>query len=543
MKVYEAVARAISDATDSPIFGLMGDGNMDLMVEFAERHRRTLVHARHEQNAVAMADGYARFSGRPGLGSVTQGPGLTNTATSLTVARHHRSPVLLLAGQTSLGDMHNPQRLDQGAFTTATAGAGVVIENEKMVAPALDAVFRHLHAGLGPFVLNLPYNVQTTDLSDDWSYARPSAPMASEPEEAAVDRAADLLLQAERPAILAGRGAVLAGADAVIGELATALGAPIASSLVAKGICSDHPFAVWVSGGLGQGIAEEALSDCDILLAVGASLNQWTTNHGELVRNRKIIQIDADPTAFGAYASPTLALLGDARLTTQRLCGAVRRRGGKAHAQPRLPGLSRRQDYADAENGHVDPRRALDVLQDVLPPDRIIVADGGHSAQAICQKLTVRNPRDWAYSFDFACIGQGLGLAIGACFARPGQRVTLVTGDGSLMMNMADLDTAVRYDLPLTIIILNDEGFGQERHTLGHKGLPERHARYASPDFAKLAESLGGRGRRLEGRPGLNELRSWVRDDEHSGGLIMLDIPINGAVELPVSQELVRHIH
>jgi len=94
-KVYEAVAQAVSAAADGPLFGLMGDGNMDLMVEFAERRGRRLVHVRHEQKAVAMADGYARFSGRLGLCSVTQGPDLINTATSLTVARHHRSPDII----------------------------------------------------------------------------------------------------------------------------------------------------------------------------------------------------------------------------------------------------------------------------------------------------------------------------------------------------------------------------------------------------------------------------------------------------------------
>src|SRR6185312_12377403 len=159
-KIYEVVTRAVAEMADGPVFALMGDGNMELLVSFAERCGRQIVHARHEQYAAAMADGYARFSGAMGICSVTQGPGLTNTATSLTVARTHRSPVLLLAGQTSLGDVHNPQRLDQQAFTAATAGAGAVVESARMLKPALDAALVHLSAGRGPFVLSLPHDVQ-----------------------------------------------------------------------------------------------------------------------------------------------------------------------------------------------------------------------------------------------------------------------------------------------------------------------------------------------------------------------------------------------
>jgi acetolactate synthase-1/2/3 large subunit len=543
-KIYDAVTYAISATVEGPIFALMGDGNMELLVSFAERRGRQIVHARHEQNAVAMADGYARFSGGTGLCSVTQGPGLTNTATSLTVARHHRSPVLLLGGQTSLGDMHNPQRLDQQAFTTATAGAGAVVENSRMLRDALDAAFGHLNAGRGPFVLNLPHDVQDAEAPPDWSYKPIPPPSASLPAHTAIERAADILVDAKHPAILGGYGAVRAGADQAIGDLARELGAPIAGSLLAKGLCSNLPLAVGVSGGLGEGIAGEALEECDVLLAIGSSLNQWTTEFGALTRNRTIIQIDRDPGAFGAHVPPTLALVGDARLTTEALCSTVRQKRGSGAPQSRssVPRRPRPDGYID-DGGELDPRRVLDLLDEILPSDRIVVTDGGHSAQAICQRMTVGDPRNWAYSFDFGCIGQGLGLAIGACFARPGRRVTLITGDGSLMMALADLDTAARYELPLTVIVLNDAGFGQERHTLSHKGMPSYHANYCAPDFARLTESIGGIGHRLQGHRGLAELRSLMGTPRPAEGLLLLDIPINPAVELPISQELVRHIH
>jgi acetolactate synthase I/II/III large subunit len=544
-KVYEAVARAISDEMRGPVFGLLGDGNLELMVEFAERFGRPLVHARHEQNAVAMADGYARFSNHPGLCSVTQGPGLTNTATSLTVARHHHSPVLLLAGQSALGDVHNAQRLDQIGFSALTAGAGAVVEDARALAPVLESAFRHLHADRGPFVINLPHNVQEVELGEDWSWHSGAASTASEPDPEEVDRAADWLASAKQPANIAGQGAVRADADLAISNLSTYLGAPIASSLPAKGFCSSHPLAVGVSGGLGEGIADQALKNCDVLVAIGTSLNQWTTRFGEIGQHAKIVQIDHDASAFGTYLPPDLSLLGDARLTTEKLYAAVQQRTAARSRDrwPKLPSRARISEYVDAKDGSVDPRRALAALDQALSVDRIVVADGGHCVQATCQYLSVHDPRNWAYSFDFGCIGQGLGLALGACFARPGRRVTLITGDGAFMMGLADLDTAVRYQLPLTVIVLNDNGLGQERHSLEHKGLPGKHAQQSAPDFAQLASSLGGHGVRIHGARALEQLRGHLETAEASGGLWMFDIPINGGVTLPVSTEITQHMH
>ncbi len=545
MKVYEAIARAVSDTVRGPVFGLMGDGNLDLLAEFADRCGRTVVHTRHEQHAVAMADGYSRFSGEVGLCSVTQGPGLTNTATSLAVARHHHSPALLLAGQSSLGDVHNAQRLDQLAFATVTAGAAAVVDDVRALVPVLTTAFRHLEAGRGPFVLNLPNNVQRLDLPDGWRFAAGLSPAAGLADPDAVKRAADMLARAQQPAILAGRGAVRANADAVIARLSSHLGAPITGSLLAKGLCSGHPLTFGVSGGLGEGAADEVLKSCDVLLAIGASLNQWTTTFRELIGNAKVIQIDEDPAAFDYYTPVALALLGDARLATEQIYETLQQQTETKINKAANPVVrqARSRDYTHGDDGSLDPRCVLDLLNDFLPPDRILVADGGHCVQATCQRMSVANPRNWAYSFDFGCIGQGIGLAIGGCFARPGHRVTLITGDGAFMMGLADVDTAARYRLPLSIIILNDGAFGQERHTLERKGLSARHAMQPAPDFVQLASGLGGRGYRIEGSQGLDDLRAYLGEVDAQTGLLVLDVAINGAVELPVSGEIARHMH
>jgi acetolactate synthase-1/2/3 large subunit len=154
--------------------------------------------------------------------------------------------------------------------------------------------------------------------------------------------------------------------------------------------------------------------------------------------------------------------------------------------------------------------------------------------------LKVRSPENWNYTIDFGALGQGLATAIGAAFARPGRRVYHLTADGEFMMSLSDFHTAVRYSLPMTVIILNDQGFGQERHDLEHKNLPIKYAMQSSPDFAKLAEGFGARGFRFDTPTSLSGLAAALLSAESFEGPTVLDIRINGSYESPVSQEIAK---
>jgi acetolactate synthase-1/2/3 large subunit len=210
VKVFQAISHALKSENVQLAFALMGDANQNLIVDLAERHGVQIVNFRHEQNAVAAADGYARFSDEKlGVAIVTMGPGLTNTATSLATAKAHRSPVLVLAGAASLGELRNPQRFDQLSFSQLLAGAGGMLESPNSLAIRLDQALGHVRRHLGPFVLNLPGNIQNADTPKDWSYQpgyggyQPSLPAGG-----TLDAATRILAGARSPAVLAGRGAV-----------------------------------------------------------------------------------------------------------------------------------------------------------------------------------------------------------------------------------------------------------------------------------------------------------------------------------------------
>jgi thiamine pyrophosphate-dependent acetolactate synthase large subunit-like protein len=548
MKVLEALAAAIAAEDIDHIFAVMGDANQDIIVELCEKHGLKYVHAHHETAAVGMADGYSRFTGKIGLASTTQGPGYTNATTSLVLARLHRSPVLMLAGHASLRDPYNPQGMvDQHAMAKLTAEATVKIDHANSIDYCLGESFRQLKARKGPFVLNMPQDVQHSVLPDqNWTY-RPmyKAKVLQPPRPEDVAEAAKIVAGAKRPTILCGLGAAQAKAEPEVRKLAEYLGAPVATTLYAAGFCSQYPLYLGISGGLGSDLTVDTLAESDVMIVVGASLNEWTTHFGKILENgKKIIQIDDREDAFGWFARITVGLEADAKVAVTALLDRLRE-GGKPGRQPdaeTVQIIKQRKPPAIAydDGKTVDPRRVAAYLEDKLPKrDRILVFDGGHSAMVTCQTMSSPSADNWALGLDFGAIGQGLSIALGACFARPGKRVTHLTADASFIMNVSDFHTAVSHNLPLTVFVFNDNAVGQERHDLFHKGFPTKYAEVAQPDFEKLAVGFGAKGFRVDRPDDFREIDKALAVED---GPVIVNVRINGDVELPVSWEIAQHL-
>jgi thiamine pyrophosphate-dependent acetolactate synthase large subunit-like protein len=548
MKVLEALAEAIAAEGIDHIFAVMGDANQDIIVELCENHGLKYVHAHHETTAVGMADGYSRFAGKIGLASTTQGPGYTNATTSLVLARLHRSPVLMLAGHASLRDPYNPQGMvDQQAMAKLTAEATVKIDHADNVDYCLGEAFRQLKARKGPFVLNMPQDVQHSVVpGQKWTYSPMyKAKILQPPRSEDIADAAKIMAGAKRPTILCGLGAAQGKAEPEVRKLAEYLGAPLATTLYAAGFCSQYPLYLGISGGLGSDLTVDTLAESDVMIVVGASLNEWTTHFGKILENgKKIIQIDDREDAFGWFARITVGLVADAKVAVAALLERLKE-DGKPGRQPdagtaqkikqrKAPAIS----YDDGK--WVDPRRVAAYLEDKLPKrDRILVFDGGHSAMVTCQAMSSPSADNWALGLDFGAIGQGLSIALGACFARPGKRVTHLTADASFIMNVSDFHTAVSHNLPLTVVVFNDNAVGQERHDLVHKGFPTKYAEVAQPDFEKLAVAFGAKGFRVNRPDDFAEIDKALAVED---GPVVVNVRINGDVELPVSWEIAQHL-
>ncbi|MFJ6895152.1 thiamine pyrophosphate-binding protein [Streptomyces hokutonensis] len=535
LSVREVVADSVASSGADTVFALMGAANQELVRDLEERCRLRLVHARHEAGAVGMADGYARFSGRLGVATVTAGPGVTNTATSLAVARAHCSPVLLLAGDTPAGDVRNPQYFEQDSFTRLCAGAGGRLGHPGELAGLLRSATDALSADL-PFALHLPVDVQekpaeTLEAVSLRGSADPGN--AAEPAETEVAKAVQLLAVARRPVVLAGRGAL--EARDVLAELAQSLGAPLVTTLRAAGLFAGNPLEAGVAGAMGDGRALRLLESADLVVAAGTSLHPLAASpHGICQGSPVLVRIDTAPhLGAGGYGAD---LRADTRVGVGRLLRRLAARGSTGPT-PSTPGGT-----SDSSAGRTEDRRtgagvhpldALEELRDLLPEQRLLVIGGGHAALSACQLLPARAPRDFTcVSTDFGAIGQSLPVAIGACFARPGRRVFNVTADGELMMSLAEFHTAVRYRLPLTVVVLNDHGFGQERHNLHRAGRSTHHANHPTPDLASFARAMGATGYRVTHPDELLHLRQAFN---HQRGVVLIDIHIDPSYLNPAS--------
>jgi acetolactate synthase I/II/III large subunit len=525
--VRETLVDALVDLGIDTVFALMGAANQDLICDLVERAGIRVVHGYHEAAVVSMADGYTRFSGRSGCATVTAGPGLSNTATALAVAAHHRSPVLLLAGDIDVHQQDHPQQMDQHAFARLLCKGSTVRTEwdlERILVEACE-VLQSSH----PYVLNLPTNVQSRTLSDGSASQVLPAHHRRCPAPELLTNAVDLLISASRPAILAGRGAVIAAAGPVLHDLAEILGAPLATTLPAHGLFTGHPLNAGVGGALGDGRANRVLARCDVLLAVGTSLHPLAVP--TLSEEARVIHVDTNEATLARGPADCLSVHGDAALSAQALYDCLRGRIVLPREVDRMllaaltpEGGEQPSAYLDTEFT-VDPRHALAELVRLLPPQSSIVIGGGHAALTACQILPAATPTRWtSVSTDFATIGQALPVAIGACWADPDRRVVHVTGDGELMMSFGELHTAVRYGLPLTVVVLNDTGYGQERHDLKGKGRPTGYADHPTPDFAAIARCMGAAGYRIDTPASLDQLQTALA---HRNGLVLVDVRIN----------------
>jgi thiamine pyrophosphate-dependent acetolactate synthase large subunit-like protein len=529
--VSDAVGAALARLGVDTVFGLVGSGNFRVTAALCADGAR-FHSARHEGGAIAMADGWARVSGRTGMCSVHQGPGLTNTLTGLAEAAKSRTPLLVLAADTPAAALRSNFRIDQAALV---ASVGAVPDRIHGPATAVEDAARAL-ATAGrerrPVVLMLPLDVQAQDAPEAEPPPAPAPIAPPVPAPAALDAAAALLAEAERPLIVAGRGAALARARDVLEALGARTGALLATSAPAHGLFAGLPYALGISGGFATPLAAELLPQADVIVAAGARLNHWTTRHGALIGpGAQIVQIDTEPDAIGAHHAPAVALLGDVVEAARALAERVPQRTGW-----RTPALAatiarrrwRDEPYADAPRaGRIDPRTLTRALDDRLPAERTVAIDSGHFMGWPAMDLPVPDARSWVFSNGFQAVGLGLATAIGASLARPDRLTVAALGDGGTLMAAAELESAARLTRRLLVVVYDDAAYGAEVHHFAGGDRPLDSVRFPDADIAALARAAGLDGATVRGVDDLDVVTRWLDAPERP---LLLDAKVDPGV-------------
>ncbi len=339
--VADVVGLTIASHGVRNAFGVLGSGNL-IVTNALARGGTRFHHARHECGAVCMADGYARVSGQVGVASVHQGPGLTNMMTGLAEAAKSRTPLLVLAGETPAAAVSSNFRIDQHDLVESVGAIADRVHGVRTAADDAQRAYQRALTESRPVVLMLPIDIQPQPPGELEPRSPQVPPLpAPEPTDDATARATDLLQAAEWPVIIAGRGAVVSGAAHELEFLGAMTGALLATSAPANGLFSGLPYSLGISGGFASPLASELLPRADTVIVVGASVNHWTTKHGELIgANAKVLQIDIAPAAIGRNRPADLAIIADAKASASKLTA------GAAPPRTRQPGLQDPRDGA-----------------------------------------------------------------------------------------------------------------------------------------------------------------------------------------------------
>ncbi len=531
MLISDAVAAALTELGADTVFGLVGSGNFHVTNALVRRGAR-FVAARHECGAATMADSWARLSGRPGILSVHQGPGITNALTGITEAAKSRTPMVVLAADMPSGNTTSNFSLDVAGLARAVGAVPARLHSPGL---ALDDTVRAYQTAASErrtVILALPLDVQASEAAMPpegtpgalgslatrltgavaGGAAEPAAPSP------AVARLAEAIGAARRPVFIAGRGARIARARAELERLAQHCGALLATSAAAKGLFRGSPWDLDVSGGFASPLAAELISGADLLVAWGCSLSVWTVRHGGLIGpDATVAQVDIEEQALGRVRPVDIPVTGDVAVTARQILAMLAGRGGAGYRSDNLRERIAREvrwrdiPYDDESDGtRIDPRTLSIELDDMLPAERIVAIDSGNFMGYPSMYLSVPDADGFCFTQAFQSIGLGLASAIGAAIARPDRLVVAGLGDGGALMGASEFETAVRLGLPMVIVIYDDEAYGAEVHHFGPDGHPLDTVTFPPADIAAIARGYGCAAAKVRQRADLAPLREWL---------------------------------
>lgn len=524
---YSVVADEIYKSGLRAVFGLMGEGNLDILCDIQERYGVRYVASRHDAGAVSMAVGYANATGGLGLATLTYGPGIANCIGAIISAVRASSQILILTAHNPVDDWKNIQRMDQEALFACTEATLIMIDRAEDVQHAVTRAFALIARIKKPVVLSFLSSLlqQEVPVADGPppEMPQPALPAIDEGQVRAFESA---LGGAKRPAILIGRGAVLAGAVPSLLQLADRLNAVVTTSLLAAGAAEGNARNLGVCGGFGSTRTNEILKRADVVAAFGTGLNMWTTRGGLAFPQAKLLHCDWKTTAFErSLVKSHIHLVADAKTATDRLLAS-------------LPAVEDRAvwwnvDIVDSISEELPaPDRLHPVavsrrLDQILPVNRTVTTDGGHFFEFPIRALRIQDQCGFLFTPSFGCIGLGLSSAIGAAIARPDRVSVAVCGDGGLMMALPEFDTAVRAKLPMVVIVMNDQAYGAEIKHLEHRGWNLDYARFENPALSGVARALGGDGIEVRTLEDLDLAEAAIATLKRP---LLIDIHIDGSV-------------
>ena len=545
----EALMRSLQDEGIELVFGYPGGASLHIYDALFKQQAVQHVLVRHEQGAVHAADGYARSTGKPGVVFVTSGPGATNAVTGLATSYMDSTPVIVISSQVKahLIGTDSFQETDMIGVSRPIVKHSFLVQKAEDIPTTIKKAFHIATTGRpGPVVIDIPKSVTDPDYKFDYSYPKDVDIRSYKPVEEGhsgqIRKAAKLLLASERPVIYAGGGVIQNDASEELIELVNFLNFPVTNTLMGLGAypATGDRF-IGMLGMHGTYEANMAMHNSDLILAVGARFDDRITNDpAQFALGAKKIHIDIDPASLSKIIKVDVPIVGSAKSCLRQLLNELKKNESKLDNEKTEPWLNQIQDWRNehglnhdmlqnpSPSGKILPQQVIQSLYKETKGKAYITSDVGQHQMFAAQYYHFDKPRQWINSGGLGTMGFGLPAAMGVQLAFPRATVACVTGEGSIQMCIQELSTCLQYDLPIKIINVNNSSLGMVKQwqDMQYGGrLSQTLYEDSLPDFAKLAESFGHVGMKVEQ---LEELESAMKECfKIKNKLVFLDIVVD----------------
>ncbi|HIF6030953.1 TPA: acetolactate synthase 3 large subunit [Vibrio parahaemolyticus] len=513
----EMVVQSLIEENVEQIFGYPGGSVLDI---YDALHAKTdqikHVLVRHEQAATHMADGYARATGKPGVVLVCSGPGATNTITGIATAYMDSIPMIVISGNVPNSLIGNDafQECDIVGVSRPVVKHSFLVKKAEDIPETIKKAFYISTTGRpGPVVIDLPKDVMNPQIKLPYQYPESISMRSYKPttsgHKGQIKKALKSLIEAKKPVLYVGGGAVISGAHEHILELADKLNLPVVSTLMGLGAFpGTHKNSLGMLGMHGTYEANMAMHEADLIFGIGVRFDDRTTNNLEkYCPNAKVMHIDIDPSSISKNVKVDLPIVGSAEKVLTTMLGLLAEQDCSNDEAAIIKWWDDIQVWRDRQclsyetsSDRIKPQQVIETLHKLTNGDAYVASDVGQHQMFAALYYPFNKPRRWINSGGLGTMGFGLPAGMGVKFAMPEEEVVVVTGDGSIQMNIQELSTAMQYDIPVKIINLNNRFLGMVKQwqDIIYQGRHSNSYMSSVPDFAAIAEAYGHVGIRIE---------------------------------------------
>ncbi|NOH65362.1 acetolactate synthase 3 large subunit [Vibrio rotiferianus] len=513
----EMVVQSLIEESVEQIFGYPGGSVLDI---YDALHAKTdqikHVLVRHEQAATHMADGYARATGKPGVVLVCSGPGATNTITGIATAYMDSIPMIVISGNVPNNLIGNDafQECDIVGVSRPVVKHSFLVKKAEDIPETIKKAFYISTTGRpGPVVIDLPKDILNPQIKLPYEYPESISMRSYKPttsgHKGQIKKALKSLVEAKKPVLYIGGGAVISGASEYIQELSEQLNLPVVSTLMGLGAFpGTHKNSLGMLGMHGTYEANMVMHEADLIFGIGVRFDDRTTNNLEkYCPNAKVMHIDIDPSSISKNVKVDLPIVGSADKVLATMVGLLNEQGSSSDQDAITNWWEEIQVWRnrnclayETSSERIKPQQVIETLHKLTNGDAYVASDVGQHQMFAALYYPFNKPRRWINSGGLGTMGFGLPAGMGVKFAMPEEEVVVVTGDGSIQMNIQELSTAMQYDIPVKIINLNNRFLGMVKQwqDIIYQGRHSNSYMSSVPDFAAIAEAYGHVGIRIE---------------------------------------------